>query len=108
MAKSIRISDRLYEEAATAASLFDRSLAQQVEHWARMGQAIEQVNGLEFEKVNLKLRAQYARDAARVKSGELKSSDLGVVKGSLFENVSVDFPVVDFEELINGYTKEEA
>ena len=41
MAKSIRISDQLYEMAASSAVLMHRSLAQQVEHWAALGQALE-------------------------------------------------------------------
>lgn len=108
MAQSIRISDRLYEEAATAAGLLGRSLAQQVDHWARMGQATEQMSGLEFDVVNLKLRVQHARDAALVKSGVLHASDLGAIKGSLLKRISVEFPVVDFAELIDDYTQKEA
>ena len=41
MAKSIRISDDLYEMASTEAVLMHRSLAQQIEHWAAIGQAVE-------------------------------------------------------------------
>ena len=41
MAKSIRISDDLYEIATTEAVLMHRSLAQQVKHWAALGQALE-------------------------------------------------------------------
>jgi hypothetical protein len=41
MAKSIRVSDRLYGLADTTARKLHRSLAQQVEHWAEIGRALE-------------------------------------------------------------------
>lgn len=39
MAKNIRISDELYALARLEARLQDRSIAQQVEHWAKRGMA---------------------------------------------------------------------
>lgn len=36
MAKSIRISDHLYEQASAAAGFLDRSIAQQIEHWVSL------------------------------------------------------------------------
>ena len=41
MAKSIRISDELYELALQQAALMERSLAQQVEHWVKLGVGVE-------------------------------------------------------------------
>lgn len=41
MAKNIRISDALYALAAQEASLQHRSLAQQIEYWAKFGMAAE-------------------------------------------------------------------
>lgn len=41
MAQSIRISDELYGTAQKAGALLDRSLAQQMEYWARLGAAID-------------------------------------------------------------------
>ena len=41
MAKSIRISDRLYALAEETSQRMHRSLAQQVEHWAELGRALE-------------------------------------------------------------------
>jgi ParD-like antitoxin of type II bacterial toxin-antitoxin system len=41
MAKSIRVSDRLYQLADTTSRKVHRSLAQQVEHWAELGRALE-------------------------------------------------------------------
>ena len=39
MAKNIRISDTLYDIASSEAKLQHRSLAQQVEYWAKLGMA---------------------------------------------------------------------
>ncbi len=41
MAKSIRVSDRLYSLAEATSQKVHRSLAQQVEHWAELGRALE-------------------------------------------------------------------
>jgi hypothetical protein len=41
MAKNIRTSDALYALAALEAALQHRSLAQQIEYWARLGMAAE-------------------------------------------------------------------
>jgi hypothetical protein len=41
MAKSIRVSDGMYELAASAGETVNRSLADQVEYWARLGAALD-------------------------------------------------------------------
>ena len=41
MAKSIRVSDQLYELADATSRKLHRSLAQQVEHWAQLGRALD-------------------------------------------------------------------
>jgi hypothetical protein len=40
MAKNVRISDALYALAQTESKLQDRSIAQQLEHWAKRGLAV--------------------------------------------------------------------
>jgi len=37
----VRLSERLTVSARTAAEVLDRSLTEQVEHWARLGQVVE-------------------------------------------------------------------
>src|SRR5262245_44550864 len=37
----VRLSEALTVRARTAASVLERSLTEQVEHWARLGQAVE-------------------------------------------------------------------
>jgi len=41
VAQSIRISDDLYDMAQNVSQALGRSLAQQMEHWARLGAALE-------------------------------------------------------------------
>ena len=41
MSKSLRISDALFVAAQNAGADMTRSVAQQVEHWARLGQTLE-------------------------------------------------------------------
>ncbi|WP_077038033.1 hypothetical protein [Pelomonas sp. KK5] len=41
MAKSIRVSDGMYELASQAGEAMHRSLAEQVEFWARLGAALD-------------------------------------------------------------------
>ncbi len=41
MAKSIRVSDGIYELAASAGEAVNRSLADQFEYWARLGAALD-------------------------------------------------------------------
>lgn len=45
MSKSLRISDPLFSAAQDVGGVLSRSAADQVEHWARLGLALEQ-NGL--------------------------------------------------------------
>ena len=41
MAKSIRVSDGIYELAASAGEAVNRSLADQIEYWARLGASLD-------------------------------------------------------------------
>jgi hypothetical protein len=41
MAKSIRVSDGIYDLAAAAGEAVSRSLAEQLEYWARLGAALD-------------------------------------------------------------------
>jgi hypothetical protein len=45
MGQPIKISESLALAARTEAQVFERSIASQIEHWARIGRAVEQVLG---------------------------------------------------------------
>ena len=103
MAQSIRISDRLYEEAHTASGLLERSLAQQIEHWARLGQALEITQQLESESINLRLKSQFARDRQRVASGQIDAADLAFITPEMARASKVTFSEIDYAELTSDY-----
>lgn len=42
MPHAVKLSDALVEEARVAADLENRSVASQIEHWARLGRVVEQ------------------------------------------------------------------
>ena len=73
MAKSIRITDELYELATHEAALMQRSLAQQIEHWVKLGIGVESAAGATVDDVRaaaLRYRAinrdeQWRRPARR-------------------------------------------
>jgi len=57
MAQSIRISDDFYDLALHAGQAFGRSLAQQLEYWARLGAALDAA-GLTSEQASQLLHAR--------------------------------------------------
>ena len=64
MAKSVRISDELYALVEQTGTDLSRSLAQQLEHWARIGAAVDAA-GLNTDQV-LKLTGQSTSLAEKV------------------------------------------
>jgi hypothetical protein len=51
VAKSIRVSDGIYELAAKAGDLVNRSLAEQLEYWVRLGSVLD-ASGITMEQVS--------------------------------------------------------
>ena len=68
MAKSVRISDPLFEHATLESSLMHRSIAMQIEHWCALGRALE-ASGMSIRELKRALQgapaAQTAPRAAR-------------------------------------------
>lgn len=91
MAKSIRVSDALYNAAAAAGALMHRSLAQQVEHWATVGQGMEASHSA-FEVSQAALAALYERDDMRVRSGELHPWQLGAIPERMVKEAKLTYP----------------
>lgn len=97
MAKSIRISDGLYEIAASEAILMHRSLAQQIEHWAAIGQALEASGDL--PKIRSAAIAHLrAREHDRVSRGHTKADELAFLPKSWVRNAELVFPQDAFAE----------
>lgn len=61
---TVKLNSRLVDEARREAELFQRSIAGQIEHWAKLGRAIENAKGFSIERVRTAL------------AGELKIEDL--------------------------------
>jgi hypothetical protein len=96
--KSLRISAELFEHAQRQGEVLSRSAAQQVEHWARLGIAIEQ-SGLSVGELAALLRhetaahqqpegtlwaakrAQQARDVAAIDSGQASNESMSWFSG---------------------------
>jgi hypothetical protein len=90
---SLRISAELFEQAQSQGEVLSRSAAQQLEHWARLGLAVEH-SGLSVTALVALLRGevtdptttesslrahkrqQQARDIAAVESGEASSASM--------------------------------
>jgi hypothetical protein len=90
MSRSLRVSDVLFDSANTAGAMFSRSAAQQVEHWARLGKALEaagltvdaaaQLFGLAKPESEEALwrhkRTRQAKDVKDVASGRVNQADM--------------------------------
>jgi hypothetical protein len=95
---SIRISADLFEHAQRQGAVLTRSAAQQIEHWARLGAAVEHSGLPVGELVELlrgnqvastvpeqnlwaTKRAQQARDIAAVESGKARADSMSWFSG---------------------------
>jgi ParD-like antitoxin of type II bacterial toxin-antitoxin system len=95
---SIRISAELFEQAQRQGEVLSRSAAQQVEHWARLGAALEQSGLSVGELVELlrgdqaarkgseqalwaAKRAQQARDIAAIEAGRASNESMSWFSG---------------------------
>jgi len=95
---SIRISAELHQRAQRRGKVLSRSAAQQVEHWARLGAAIDESGLSVGELVELlradttarggpeealwaAKRAQQARDIAAVESGRASNESMSWFSG---------------------------
>lgn len=97
MAKSIRISDELYEMAATEAAVMHRSLAQQIEHWAALGQAIEASGDLP-EVRSAAVAHMRARDHERVRRGRASADGMALLSKERVRAAKLVFPKDAFAE----------
>ena len=59
---AVKISTPIVEHARAAAKLHSRSISGQVEHWVRIGRAIERSPGYDHARIEAALRAEVAYD----------------------------------------------
>ena len=97
MAQSIRISDDLYEMARHEAGLMHRSVAQQIEHWASLGQALERRADVpEIREVSI--AHMRFRDHDRVRRGVLSPDQLALIPRDQIKKAKLVFPKDAFAE----------
>jgi len=93
MAKSIRISDELYDLALQEAALMQRSLAQQIEHWVKLGVGVERGTDATVEAVRqAALSYRLAVDEAAVRAGRKPPESLHTIPRSLIASTKAVFP----------------
>jgi len=59
---AVKLSDELVESAKHESEIYSRSMAQQIEHWARIGRAVERTGAFN-DRVRAALQAELAYDA---------------------------------------------
>jgi len=97
MAKSIRISDDLYELAGREAGLMHRSLAQQLEHWVRLGVGLELSGSATMDDVrSAAVRYRQAREQSAVRRGKRSATTLHAIPAELAKTARADFPADAF------------
>lgn len=62
MASAIKLSDTFVEIARNEGRVMGRSIAGQVEHWARLGRAVERAPGFSYDRVHAALSARTSID----------------------------------------------
>ena len=92
MAKSIRVSDTLYQLANSASASAHRSLAQQVEYWAALGRAVESA-GVTTAQVQRVIEGDLrARERALLKLGMFDPQSMHLFPAALARKTKIRFP----------------
>lgn len=59
---TVKLNSRLVDEARREAELFQRSLGSQIEHWAKIGRALENADGSSISRVRAALEGRLTMD----------------------------------------------
>jgi hypothetical protein len=92
MAKSIRVSDRLYSLAEATSQRLHRSLAQQVEHWAELGHAIEAAGVTTAQVLDILGGNVRARERLMLKLGLAEQESMYLFPVAVARQTKVWFP----------------
>lgn len=92
MAKSIRVSDQLYSLAETTSRQVHRSLAQQVEHWAELGRALEAAGVTTAQVLDILGGDLRARERVMLKLGLVAQDSMYLFPVTLAQQTKVQFP----------------
>lgn len=97
MAKSIRVSDELYELAGSASASAHRSLAQQIEYWAALGRAIEAAGVSTAAAQQVIEGSRRARERALLKLGLADPNSMYLFPVALARKTKIRFPELEEE-----------
>ena len=92
MAKNIRVSDNLYALAQAEAWLQDRSLAQQIEHWAKLGMAAARLGEGRVDVSDSAAEMTRRMDILEVQSGRREASELHFIPREMAREGKLVFP----------------
>jgi hypothetical protein len=92
MAKSIRVSERLYSLAEATSHQMHRSLAQQVEHWAELGRALEAAGVTTSQVLDILGDDLRARERVMLKLGLAEQEGMYLFPVALARQTKVRFP----------------
>lgn len=92
MAKNVRISDELYALAQLEAQLQDRSIAQQLEHWAKRGIAAASAGAGPLGAVDVAAAVTRRLDTLDVISGKRRRESLHFVPRKAARAARPTFP----------------
>jgi ParD-like antitoxin of type II bacterial toxin-antitoxin system len=92
MAKSIRVSDRLYSLADETSRKVHRSLAQQVEHWAELGRALEAAGVTTTQVLDILGGNLRARERLMLKLGLVEQESMYLFPVALAQQTKLRFP----------------
>jgi transcription elongation factor GreA-like protein len=68
MAKTVKLSDSIFLEAKIISKVLNRSIAGQIEYWAKIGRIVEENPDLTYEFIKNILIAQEEVEAGKVSS----------------------------------------
>jgi len=92
MAKSIRVSDHLYQLADMTSRKLHRSLAQQIEHWAELGRAVEATGVTTAQILDILGSDVRARERLMLKLGLASQESMYLFPVDLARKAKVRFP----------------
>jgi hypothetical protein len=92
MAKSIRVSDQLYSMAEITSRQVHRSLAQQIEHWAELGRALEAAGVTTAQVLDILNGDLRARERLMLKLGLAGQEAMYFFPVALAQQTKVSFP----------------
>lgn len=97
MAKSIRVSEELYELADSACTSAHRSLAQQIEYWATLGRALETAGVTTIQVQQVIEGDRRARERALLKLGLADPQSMYLFPVALARKAKIRFPELEEE-----------